>query len=413
MSVEVTRLDNGVRVVTENRRSIESAAIGAWIDIGSRYEPLDLWGATHCLEHMLFKGTGRRSARDIAVDIERVGGHMNAYTSREHTTYYARVLKEDIPLAIDLISDILLNSVIDPGELQREQEVIVQEIGQAHDTPDDIIYDYLQEAAFGENGLGRSILGTSNSVRSLTSPALKTFLAEKYHAESLVISAVGNLDHETIVALVDKAFGSLSSGERPVCETATFKTGRVMDVRDLEQVHLALAWSGASFACDDHYTLQVASMLLGGGMSSRLFQEVRENRGLAYSIYSFSSSHADTGLFCVYGGTGMQEAQDMLNVTRGEMMSLAARLTDDELLVGKAQLKAGLLMGVESTTARMEQLGRHMLIHGRPIPTDEIVDRIDGVTADAVQAEIGLMLEVGPALVAIGEEDIEHLSWGT
>ena len=289
--------------------------------------------------------------------------------------------------------------------------MIVQEIGQAHDTPDDIIFDDLQETAFEGHSLGRSILGTPVSVRGLTSEALKCFLKERYHAGALVISVVGNVAHETIVLAAEELFGDLAPGEAPALTQARFTAGRKDDHRPLEQVHLALAWPGAAFKGKDYYGLQVASTLLGGGMSSRLFQEVREARGLAYSVYSFASSHLDCGLFSIYAGTGLKEAQEMLTVTKGEMSDMAEGIDEDELAVGKAQLKAGLLMGLEATSARMEQLGRHMLIHGHPLTTEELIDAIDRVSTADVSRLIGDMMVQPPAFVALGGGDVEALTW--
>lgn len=412
MSVCVTTLENGVRVATETRRSIETAAIGVWVDVGARFESAPENGITHCLEHMLFKGTKSRTARQIAEEIEARGGHMNAYTSREHTTYYARILKEDVTLALEILGDILQNSLLDAGELEREKDVILQELGQAHDTPDDIIFDYLQAEAFRGHALGRSILGTEESVRALTSEGLRDFLASQYTGGSIVISAVGNLEHDAVVTEARRLFGALPPGHKPEVAPAAFTQGTKLEVRDLEQVHVALAWPGVEFGDADYYALQVYSALMGGGMSSRLFQEVREERGLAYSIYSFASSHAETGLFGVYGGTSPELAAEMVQVIAAEIMAAPTSISEEEIRLGKAQLKAGLLMGMEATTSRMEQIGRHMLIFGRPLTTDEMTKGVDDVSLSDVKRVATRIAEFGePTMVGLGGGDLTKISW--
>ncbi|MCJ9427636.1 M16 family metallopeptidase [Kordiimonas marina] len=405
MSVRLTRLDNGLRIVSESRPLLQTVAVGVWVDVGARHETPAQNGITHCIEHMLFKGTERRSARDIAFEIEAVGGHMNAGTARDQTSYYARVMKEDMGLALDLLADIILNSRFDAGELTREKEVIIQEIGQAIDTPDDIIFDHLQAVSFGGQPLGRSILGEPETVRSFTPDDLRGFLQSKYTASNIVISAVGNLDHGALVAQVMEKFSALPEGPRHETVPATFTGGRHLDKRELEQIHVALGWRGASFHEDDYYALQVYSTILGGGMSSRLFQEVRENRGLAYSVYSFTSSHKETGIFGLYAGTGPDMAADMMPVIRAEMEALTKGPTDQEFGIALAQLKAGLTMALEATTSRMEQLGRQMLVFDRIIPVEEMLANVSRVTPADVKAMATRILDenaVSTALVGGG-----------
>lgn len=412
MTARLTRLPNGIRVVSETRRTLQSVAVGVWVDVGARHEAEALNGITHCLEHMVFKGTKRRSARDIAFEIEAVGGHLNAYTSREQTTFYARVMRDDLPLALDLLSDILLYSELDPAELTREQEVIVQEIGQANDTPDDIVFDYLQEACFKAQPLGRSILGTEETVRSFTRESLIGHIDRHYVGRNMVVSAVGSIDHDEFVQAVEAAFGHVKAGEARTDQKAHFVGGKHLDVRDLEQVHLTLGWGGPSFHDDDYYPMQLYSTVLGGGMSSRLFQEVREKRGLVYSVYSFASSHADTGMFGIYAGTGPEMAEELLPVIRGEIEKLATDLPETELNVARAQLKAGLVMGMEATTSRMEQLARQILLFDRIIPVDEILGDIDAVTPEAVQAVAQRIAEEKtPAMAVIGDSIIEKMQY--
>ncbi len=408
MSVRITQLPNGLRIVSESRKSIQTVAVGVWVDVGARHEPKELNGITHCLEHMLFKGTKRRTSRDIAFEIEAVGGHMNAYTSRDNTTYYARVMKDDLPLAVDLLSDIVLNSVCSERELKREKEVILQEIGQALDTPDDIVFDHLQVAAYQDQPIGRTILGEPETVRGLTSENLLSYLSHNYTASNVVISAVGNLDHDRLVEMVSEKFADLSTEKVKAAEPAKYIGGRIVERRELEQVHVTAAWPGCSFNDPDYYALQVYSTILGGGMSSRLFQEVREERGLAYSVYSFTSSHKDTGIFGLYAGTGPELAPGMMPVIKAEMEALTKGPTDEEFRIALAQLKSGLMMALEATTSRMEQLGRQMLIFERILPIEEMienVERVDGKDVARVAQQIMDSNSVCMAIVGDGELD--------
>ena len=407
MTVQVTKLPSGLRVVSENRRTVETVAIGVWVDVGARFETEAENGLTHCLEHMLFKGTKTRSARDIAFEIESVGGHMNAYTSRDNTTYYARVLKEDLSLAVGLLGDLVINSVCDAKELEREKDVILQEIGQTLDTPDDIVFDHLQSVAFKGQPIGRTILGEADNVRSFNRDGLMSFLSAHYLASTVVISAVGNLDHEQLVALAAEKFEKLPTGTRSKPEAASYVGGTHLHERELEQLHLTLGWPGVSFHDDNYYAHQLYSTILGGGMSSRLFQEVREHRGLAYSVYSFSSSHAETGLFGIYAGTSPSLLADMVPVIKGEMEALVDGPTEQEFQIARAQLKAGLLMALEATTSRMEQLGRQVLLFDRVIPVQEMIDNVDGVTVQdvgMVAAEFAAVKQ--PSVAAVGDTKI-------
>lgn len=407
MSVQVTQLPSGLRIVSESRRTVETVAIGVWVDVGARFETDAQNGLTHCLEHMLFKGTTTRSARDIAFEIESVGGHMNAYTSRDNTTYYARVLKEDMPLAVDLLGDLVINSVCDAQELEREKDVILQEIGQTVDTPDDIVFDHLQSVAFKDQPIGRTILGDAETVRGFNRDGLMSFLGTHYLASNIIVSAVGNLDHNQLVEIVAEKFGDLSVGERDMPEPARYVGGVRLEQRELEQLHITLGWPGVSFHDDKYYAHQIYSTILGGGMSSRLFQEVREHRGLAYSVYSFSSSHAETGLFGIYAGTSPNLLADMVPVIKGEMEALADGPTEQEFHIARAQLKAGLLMALEATTSRMEQLGRQLLLFGRVIPVQEMIDNVDDVTPNnvaAVAADIATIEQ--PSVATVGDSHI-------
>jgi predicted Zn-dependent peptidase len=402
MTVSVTRLSSGLRVATDPMAGVETASVGVWVDAGARNESTDRNGISHLLEHMAFKGTRRRSARRIAEEIEAVGGHLNAYTSREQTAYFARVLADDVPLAVDILADILQHSTFDEGELERERTVIVQEIGQTIDTPDDLIFDLLQEAAFPGQAMGRSILGTAERVSGFDSAALRDHMATFYGAPRMVVVGSGKVEHDSFVALVESAFSDLGQVRTPEREIARYAGGEVRDERDLEQVHLAFGFSGVPFGDEDFYAAQVFSTVLGGGMSSRLFQEVREVRGLAYSVFAFSSSYDDCGLFGVYAGTGEQEVPELVSVVCDQICDVASGVGDEEVARARTQHKAGIMMALESSMARCEQLGRQLLIYGRPISVPELVSRIDAVDAPAVRRIARRITSVPPTVAAIG-----------
>jgi len=403
MSVEVTRLPSGLTIVTDAMPHLETASLGVWVGSGSRDEQPDEHGISHLLEHMAFKGTSRRTARQIAEEIEAVGGDLNAATSAENTAYYARVLKADVPLALDVLSDILADPTFDPVELKREQHVIVQEIGASEDTPDDIVFDYLQAKAFPKQPLGRSILGTPETVRSFSPPRLRAYLARNYKAPDMVVAAAGAVDHAAVVAEVERRFASFAGPAAPVPERARFGGGVHIERRELEQVHLTMALKGVSQLDPELYSLQVFNNALGGGMSSRLFQEVRENRGLCYSIYSFHVSYQDTGMFALYSGTAEADAPELMRVVVDQIAQAADDLTEVEVARAKAQMKAGLLMALESSRSRAEQLARQMIAYGRPIPLSELVGKIEAVTVESARAAGGALISGSqPAVAALG-----------
>jgi predicted Zn-dependent peptidase len=403
MSVEVTSLPSGLVVVTDAMKHLETASLGVWISAGSRDERPDEHGISHLLEHMAFKGTSRRSARQIAEEIEAVGGDLNAATSVETTAYYARVLRADVPLALDVLSDILTDPSFDPDELRREQNVIVQEIGAAEDTPDDLIWDRLQEVAFAGQPIGRSILGTPSTVRSFDRSRLAAYLARNYRGPDMVIGAAGAIDHATIVAQVERSFARFAGPPAPPPEPARFVGGSHIEARDLEQVHVALAMHGLPQRDPNLYSLQIFSNVLGGGMSSRLFQEVREQRGLCYTIYTFHSPYADTGVFGLYAGTDADDVGELMRVVVDEINGTAENANEAEIGRAKAQMKAGLLMALESSSARAEQLARQIINWGRPIPLDEIVAKIEAVTVESVRAAGRALIARGrPAVAALG-----------
>jgi predicted Zn-dependent peptidase len=403
MSVEVTRLASGLSVVTDRMPHLESATLGVWVGAGSRNEAPDEHGISHLLEHMAFKGTKRRTSRQIAEEIEAVGGDLNASTSAESTGFYARVLKADVPLALDVLSDILTESTFDAEELRREQNVIVQEIGAVEDTPDDLVFERLHETAFPKQPLGRSILGTPETVRSFNSARIRAYLSRNYRAPGMLVAAAGAIEHERIVAEAEKRFASFIGPAAPAPEPAYFGGGTRVESRDLEQVHIALALQGVPVRDEQLYSLQVFTSVLGGGMSSRLFQEVRENRGLCYAIHAFHMPYADTGLFALYAGTDEADAPELMRVAIDQIALATETLNETEVARAKAQMKAGLLMALESSEARLGQIARQMLTYGRPIPLDEIVAKVDAVTvASARAAGCALIGRGRPAIAALG-----------
>ena len=402
MTVTVTRLDNGLRVATDTMESVESVSLGAWIGVGTRHESPEVNGVAHFLEHMVFKGTGRRSARDIAEQIEAVGGQINAYTGRENTAFYAKVLAEHSELALDILADILQHSVFDQTELARERAVILQEIGQAADTPDDIVFDYFQETAYPSQALGRPVLGRSETVSALDRRCLTDYLSRHYGPEGMVVAAAGRIEHDRFRDIVAKAFDALPSGGEHEPEPAAYRGGDHREARDLEQVHLILGFDGVGYHDPDYYGLLVLSTLLGGGMSSRLFQEVREERGLAYAIYSFVSAYQDGGLFGVYAGTSEGDVSELLSVVVDEFAKLPSGITTEELERARAQLKASVLMSRENSLSRCEQLAQQLLVYGRPLPLEEIVDRIEAVDCTALARVFGCMKRTQPSLAVIG-----------
>jgi len=403
MSVEVTRLPSGLTVVTDAMSHLQTASLGVWVAAGSRDERPDEHGISHLLEHMAFKGTTRRTARQIAEEIEAVGGDLNAATSIETTSYYARVLKADVPLAIDVLSDILTDPSFDPDELMREHNVIIQEIGAAQDAPDDLVFDYLQETAFPDQPMGRSILGTPETVRSFDRRRLRAYLARNYRAPDMVLVAAGAVEHQAILAEVERRFSGFDGPAAPVPTPARFDGGARIETRDLEQAHIALALEGVPTRDPNLYSLQVFTIVLGGGMSSRLFQEVRENRGLCYAIYAFHAPYTDTGMFGLYAGTDAADVPELMQVVIDQLAATAETLSETEIERAKAQMKAGLLMALESSGARAEQIARQIIAYGRPIPLDEVVAKIEAVTVDSARAAgRALMSRSRPAVAALG-----------
>ncbi|MCB1488117.1 MAG: insulinase family protein, partial [Bauldia sp.] len=386
MSVRVTSLESGIRVVTHEMEHLESAALGVWVGAGSRSEREEEHGLSHLLEHMAFKGTKTRSAADIAEEIEEVGGEVNAATSVETTSYYARVLKDDVPLALDILSDILSNSVFDPQELAREQHVILQEIGAALDTPEDRVYDSFAEAAFPDQPIGRTILGTAETVKSAASPMLGAYLDRHYRGPSMVVAAAGAIDHDKLVALAGSSFGAIPGETAPAPVNAVYRGGERREQRDLMETQIMLGFEGLAYASDDFYAAQILSSVVGGGMSSRLFQEVREKRGLCYSIYAFHWSFADTGIFGVHAATGPDDVDELMPVIVDELARSIDDISEKELKRARSQLRAGLLMTLESPAARAGQLARQLLLFGRIVTPEELIEKIEAIGVDDLRS---------------------------
>lgn len=402
MTITTSTLNNGLRVVTDHIDHVESASLGVWVGVGARHEHEDVNGVAHMLEHMAFKGTKRRTARGIAEEIEQVGGSLNAYTSRENTAYFARVLKADVPLAIDILADILQNSTFDDEELTRERAVVIQEIGQSFDTPEDLVFDHFQEVSYPDQPLGRSILGSADRIGVMSRDTIAGYMTGSYTAPGMILAAAGRVDHDAIVAQAESLFQDLGQGNSPPPAAAVYRGGEKIEDRELEQIHLVLGFDGVSYGDPDYYAVSMLSNMLGGGMSSRLFQEIREKRGLVYSIYSFTSSYADGGSFGVYAGTGEQEVTELIPVLCDEINKITEGVSSEELARTKAQIKAGILMSLESTSARCERLAQHMFLYGRPLTSAEIVAQIEAVDEAAILRAARRVMASKPSFAALG-----------
>ena len=402
MTVRLTTLDNGLRIVTEHMPGLKSASAGVWVMAGGRHERPEQNGIAHFLEHMAFKGTERRTALQIAEEIEDVGGYINAYTSREMTAYYARVLESDVGLALDVIGDIVLNPAFHEADIETERHVILQEIGQALDTPDDIVFDWLQEVSYPDQPFGRTILGPEERVSAFTAADLKGFVGERYAPGEMILSAAGAVDHDAIVAQALASFGGIKARPALGFDVARFAGTERREVKDLEQVHFAMAFDGPGYRDADVHTAQVYATAMGGGMSSRLFQKIREERGLCYSIFAQAGAYEDAGQITLYAGTSEDEIDDLMGLTMDEMKRAAEDMSDAEVARARAQIKAGMLMGLESASSRAERLARLMAIYGRVPDVDEVVARIDAVTTADVRRFAEGLTTAGTALALYG-----------
>lgn len=402
MSVKTHTFANGFRIVTENMPGLKSSSIGVWVNAGCRHERADQNGIAHFLEHMAFKGTTSRSSLEIAESLENVGGYLNAYTSREMTAYYARVLEEDVPLALDVISDIVLNPIFDAREIEVERGVILQEIGQYNDIPDEIVFDWLQETAYPDQPMGRPILGPSDKVRAFGRDDFQEFVGHHYVPGEMILAAAGAVDHDAIVRAAEAAFGGLETKRESTVEPAAFQGGEWRRSKDLEQAHFAMALPGPSYRDADIYTAQVHALVLGGGMSSRLFQEAREKRGLCYSIFAQAGAFADGGMITIYAGTGEEQLGELAHVTIDELKRAADDMTEEEVERARVQMKASMLMGLESPSSRCERLARMLSIWDRVPSLEETVEKIEAVDLGGTRDYAGRLTEGAPAMVLYG-----------
>ena len=400
--IQVHRLSNGIRVITDPNATAESVSLGVWVAVGARFETPDINGISHVLEHMAFKGTTTRSAFDISREIEDVGGIVNAYTGKDMTAYYVKVLKKDWRLGLDIIADILQNSVMNPDELAREQGVIVQEINMSNDTPDDLIFDLYHQVAYPDQPLGRTILGTPENVRAVTSQKLLDYMHQQYTTDRLIISVAGDVNIAEFIETCEKAFTQITTTPGKPAEAAHYVGGDIRRVKTNEQVNLVLGFEGCGYTHPDYYTAALLAAVFGGGMSSRLFQEIREKRGLVYSIYAFNSPETDTGTFGIYAGTGEKEVAELLPVLCDEINRLSDTLDDVEILRAKNRAKARLLMRSENHSTHAESNAIDMVIYGRVIPDSETIARIDSVTKEEMAALARRIFAGKPTLASLG-----------
>jgi len=397
--LKITELENGLRIVTQNMPGLETVSMGIWNAVGGRDEVEANNGVAHLLEHMAFKGTKTKNALQIAETIENVGGDINAYTSKEITAYYVKLLADDLPYGIDILTDILQNSTFQEDELNRERGVIIQEIGMYLDTPDDMIFDYWQEKAFPNQPMGRSILGKTDIIKNITREEVKGFMTNHYNPNKMIISAAGKINHDEFVEMIKKSCTNLPVGNSNNREKANYLSGEYREEKKLEQVHLLLGFEGIDYHHDDYYSLLVFSSLLGGGMSSRLFQEIREKRGLVYGISSFSSAYTDTGMFGIYCGTGENQIQELMPVLCNELNTSPSSISDKEITRGKAQLKASLMMGRESAFRRCESAARQLLVFNKVIDPSETLEKINAVSKESVE-KIAKQIVSGPMTIS-------------
>lgn len=404
MTYQINLLPNGLRIAVDEMKDVETVSIGVFVKTGSRNEIIKNNGISHFLEHMAFKGTTNRSAKKIAEDFEDIGGRINAYTSREKTVYYAKVLKQHAKFAVEFLADILQNSTFDEVELEKERGVILQEIAMTNDTPDDIVFDYFQEAAYPNQAIGRSILGPDKNIKKFTKNNFVEYIESQYNYSNIVISAAGNIKSQDLVDWSEKYFSKLGVGNVKPSQAAEYKGGVFTKNKKLEQVNIVYGFPSISYIDDEYYTSQLLATILGGGMSSRLFQEIRENRGLAYSIYAFNQSYQDCGTFGIYAATSKDKTKELLDATKKEIDSICQKTTQEELERAKTQFKASLLMAKESTSSRMQRLGSDLLLIDRVVDDVEFMEKITKITSSDISAFAKKIFNGNnPTLAAIGE----------
>lgn len=376
---EITTLPNGLRIATDEMKDVETVSVGVFVNTGSRNESPEINGISHFLEHMAFKGTAKRSARQIAEEFEGIGGHINAYTSKDKTVYYAKVLKKHAEFAVEFLADILQNSTFDSVELEKERGVILQEIAMTNDTPDDIVFDYFQETAYPKQALGRSILGPVKNIKKFGRDHFVDYIAGQYNYKNIAVVAAGNIKEADLVKWSKKYFTNLGANKIKSVEAAKYVGGDFRKEKKLEQINLTMGFQGVSYLHEDYYASQILAMILGSGMSSRLFQEVRENRGLAYSIYAFNFANHDSGLFGIYAGTTPEKTNELISATGVEIKKICEKVSDKEMERVRTQFEASLLMAKESTSIRMQRLGGDIFAYDRLMSDEEILKKVSAV----------------------------------
>lgn len=413
MNINQTKLENGLNIITENVSNVETVTIGVWIDVGTRNENKEINGISHMLEHMAFKGTRKRSSKEIAEAIENIGGEINAYTSMEFTAYYVRVLKEYIPIAIDILSDIIQNSIFPHDEITKEKSVIIQEINQINDNPEELIFDVAQEVAFLNQSLGLPTLGTKKSVLSLTRENIICFMKNHYYTSNIVLSASGNLSHKNFVDTIINSEFNTSYKQNNFKKRENYShycNGLKHISKDLEQVHLILGFSGISFYNPDYYSMLILNSIIGTGMASKLFQKVREDHGLAYNIYSYTQNYRDNGIINIFAGTSVDFVQDLLLLVIRELKNLRSSITEEDLIRAKALIKSSMFIGLEDTFTRCRRLAVQFLIHERIIPLNEILMRINLISKKQIIDLSEKIFSKDPILVSIGKDySIENI----
>lgn len=383
--IQTSTLPSGVRVLTETMPHVRSATIGIWADVGSSAEPSEQRGISHLVEHMLFKGTRRRTAQRIAQDMDGIGGNLNAFTDKESTCYYAHVMDRHLPIAIDILGDMFLHSLFDADELRKEQQVVLEEIRMYDDSPDEIIHDLFTRTMWRGSQLGEPTIGYAETVAAFERQNLKTWMQQRYTPQTVLVTAAGNLIHADIVELVGAAFaGFAGMASSPPADNPQLTPGISLTFKETEQAYVMLGSRGLSLRHDDRYGLSVLDTILGGGMSSRLFQEVREKRGLAYSVYSFQQGYREAGLFGIYAGTSPDRVQECIDVISDELDGALAGVSSAEVTLAREHLKGNLTLALESTSSRMMRLGRNELVYGRQVSVEELESEIDAVDTAAV-----------------------------
>lgn len=406
MSADITTLSNGITVASLTMPGAHSVNIGIWIKAGARDELSSEHGIAHMLEHMAFKGTATRNAKDIAVEVESVGGSMNAYTAREETAYYIRILPEHMTLAVDVLFDILTQSSLPEDEIERERGVILQEIGQCLDTPDDVVFENFSQAAFDNHTIGKSILGTAESVSAFGRSDLQGFMSRYYGGAQMVVCATGAVSHQALLDEVHKRSGHVREAVKPVRQTPQWTGGRIIQQRQLEQSHVIMGLSALPATDDDRYAMMLLSSLYGGGMASRLFQQVREERGLCYSIFSFAQIYSDTGIFGIYAGTAADDVNEMLSVSCRALHDMRDDMTDEEIERGKSQMRAGILMAQESVSGMTDSMARQLLLFGHVRAPQDVAEQVASLRKDDVVRVIErLTKQAMPTLSVIGPSD--------